>query len=221
MNHVVLDLEMCQVPKGVRGSNYDRKDETIQIGAVCLDDEYQIVDTFNCFVKPAYGKLDSFIRKLTGITWNDLKEASDFETVLKQFTDWIPEGEVEMISWSETDKIQISGEMKAKGINNDRMSELITNWTDSQKMYAEKIHKARCFSLEEALFTCDIDIIGKAHDGFSDAYNTALLYKKMMAEQELQLNELYVNAKYGETKHLECTLGDLLSGFKWPDVAVS
>ena len=40
MNYVVIDLEMCKVPKLYR-RNYKHANETIQIGAVLLDSEFK------------------------------------------------------------------------------------------------------------------------------------------------------------------------------------
>ena len=34
MKYAVVDLEMCQVPKGIRKFEYKYRQETIQIGAV-------------------------------------------------------------------------------------------------------------------------------------------------------------------------------------------
>ena len=38
MNYLVIDLEMCNVPKDYRSRSYKYANETIQIGAVLLDD---------------------------------------------------------------------------------------------------------------------------------------------------------------------------------------
>ena len=101
--YVVIDLEMCKVPKGAAKS-YGKSNEVIQIGAVALDEQYQILeDRFMTYVKPQYGSLDTFINHLTGITQKDLKNAPCFEEALRQFELWLPDGEVEMVSWSRTD----------------------------------------------------------------------------------------------------------------------
>ena len=39
MNYLVIDLEMCKVPKNYRGKNYKYASEIIQVGAVLLDEE--------------------------------------------------------------------------------------------------------------------------------------------------------------------------------------
>lgn len=48
MNYVVIDLEMCKVPKLYR-RNYKHANETIQIGAVLLDSEFKKIATLRIF----------------------------------------------------------------------------------------------------------------------------------------------------------------------------
>ena len=50
MNYVVIDLEMCKVPKLYR-RNYKHAKETIQIGAVLLDSEFKKIATLRIFKK--------------------------------------------------------------------------------------------------------------------------------------------------------------------------
>ena len=67
MNHLVIDLEMCKVPKNYRGKNYKYASEIIQVGAVLLDEEYKEIGTLCQYVHPEFGILDYFITNLTGI----------------------------------------------------------------------------------------------------------------------------------------------------------
>ena len=48
MNYIVIDLEMCKVPKLYR-RNYKHASETIQIGAVLLDSEFKKIATLRIF----------------------------------------------------------------------------------------------------------------------------------------------------------------------------
>ena len=62
--YVVLDLEMCRVPRGAKRENFQAPRELIQIGAVLLDEQYKVADTFMSFVKPQYGWVDDYIKRL-------------------------------------------------------------------------------------------------------------------------------------------------------------
>lgn len=188
-NYVVLDLEMCKVPKRERG-HYRYSQETIQIGAVLLDEQMNIVDKFITYVKPEYGYIDAFIKKLTGITEQDTADAPNMERALKMFIEWIPEG-AKLVSWSESDVRQIRHELDSKKIEIERCEDLLSSCIDSQKLFSEKIHSAKCFNLTEALNLADINYRDGAHDGLVDAYNTALLFAKMTIEEDMQLNPYY------------------------------
>ena len=89
--YVVVDLEMCKVPYSNRKKEFHGANETIQIGAVLLNEKYEVVDEFNTYVRPEFGSLDWFITNLTGITSKDLKSAPTMREAMKAFIAWIPE----------------------------------------------------------------------------------------------------------------------------------
>ena len=61
MNYLVIDLEMCKVPRDYRSKRYKYANETIQIGAVLLDEEFKRIGTLSQFVHPEHGVIDYFI----------------------------------------------------------------------------------------------------------------------------------------------------------------
>ena len=113
MKYVVVDLEMCRVPKSNRTANFKWSMELIQIGAVMLNEDYEIIDQFMTYVKPQYGRLTSYIEKLTGITHQDLVNAPTTEEGIEKFFNWIPNDSV-VIQWSESDKYQFNHERLLK-----------------------------------------------------------------------------------------------------------
>ena len=214
MKYVVIDLEMCQVPKFTWDQGKPLRNETIQIGAVLVDENYEIAATFNTYVKPELGYLDYFISKLTGITKADLNDAPYFEEAINSFMDWIPDGDVRCVSWSMSDMHQLKNEMIKKNINNDKLANFLESWIDYQIPVDEKLGMERNVSLEEALIATDIIQNGKAHDGLDDAYNTALLFVKMEKNPDFELNKMYSYAKEEKTANLSYSLGDLFAGYK-------
>lgn len=212
MKYAVVDLEMCKVPKPLRSVNYKYSQETIQIGAVLLDENYEIIGEFNTYVSPEYGRMDSYIKRLTGIKVEDIINAPKMSEALDMFTQWLPESDVCCVAWSESDDAQIRHEMEAKGLVNPRMDELLMSWIDCQKTFDDRMETDRAFSLEEALIAADIPSEGRAHDGFFDAYNTALLFAKMKRNPNFELHPAYKAAHEGKVEHLEITLGDMFSG---------
>ena len=217
--YVVVDLEMCKVPKSRKTEDYRWSMETIQIGAVLLNEEYEIIDTFNTYVKPEYGMIDTYINDLTGIGKKDTLDAPMMERALQQFTEWIPSEEVKLIQWSENDKRQIQHEMFSKTINNERFSELEESWIDCQKLFGEKLDPTKQFRLADALFIANVDTQGKEHDALCDAINTAILYSKICDNKELILNPDYESAAKEEVSHLSFSLGNLFQGINLHAIA--
>ncbi len=209
--YAVIDLEMCKVPKA-RRKGFPHRQETIQIGAVLLNDRYDVIGKFCTYVKPEFGGLDGFIKRLTGITEEDLKEAPNFQNALNAFVQWLPE-KVTAISWSESDKYQFIYELAGKGIKADPKFEvLLDSWIDCQPDFSKKMKRNKLYSLEEALIATDVFSEGRAHNGLDDAYNTALLYAKLQREEELILNPYYDKAyDDSEMEHLSYGLGEILA----------
>lgn len=209
-NYAVVDLEMCKVPKNRRNDSYHWAYETIQIGAALLDENLDIVDEFMTYVCPQYGYIDNFIKRLTGIKGMDVKDAPTMEKALEQFVKWIPEDAV-MVSWSDSDLMQIKHEIEGKNICMERWADLQKNWIDCQKLFTDKLSGEKAYNLTEALLMTDIIFEDGAHDGLVDAHNTALLFRKLKKEPELKLNKYYTSAKEEKNSSLGTSLADLLS----------
>ncbi|MCR5603360.1 MAG: exonuclease domain-containing protein [Lachnospiraceae bacterium] len=214
MNYVVLDLEMCRISKALMSKDYKWSRETIQIGAILLDDDYNVVKKFSTFVRPEYGRLDPFIINLTGITKENVYTAPTYREAMEKFLRWLPEGEVSLVAWSRADRQQIEKESELKGLDEAVMNRLMGAWIDCQELFDEKMNVSYQYSLEEALIASDICTEGRAHDGLVDAYNTALLFAKLRKDPEFELNRIYSDARSGKVEHLGVTLGDMFRGMQ-------
>jgi len=214
MKYVVVDLEFCKVPKSRQCKEYRLNNETIQIGAVILDEEFEVTSTFSVYVHPVYGYIDSYIKNLTGITALDVKDAPAMEEALLRFADFIPEGETGCVCWSDSDYNQITSEMKQKNIDNQKVTDLFENWIDAQKMFNQKIANGRNFNLKEAVIASDIVTDVKEHNGLDDAYNTALIYAKMRKDPDFRINEIYEAAVNDEVEPLNVSMSEFLKDIK-------
>lgn len=191
--YVIVDLEMCGMPHGIKNCEYKYKNEIIQIGAVMLDENMEISDTFVTYVKPQYGIIDLYIEELTGISAKDVRYAPHAEKALKQFAEWLGDDCI-LVSWSESDEYQVRKEMEAKSINIPDIEKLLDSWIDCQKTFSEKMHNRKCYKLSEALNISGIDSVIGEHDALIDAHNTALLFAKMEREPELVLSPYFTNS---------------------------
>ena len=189
-NYVIVDLEMCSVPRGVKREAFPCENELIQIGAVVVDESYRITDEFVTYVSPEYGVIDSFIENLTGISRADVSGAPCAEEALKRFLQWLPQDAV-LVSWSDSDRKQILREMRGKGIALEPMDAYLKNWIDCQKSFGERMEANKKYKLSEALIIADVDYDSGEHDALVDAKNTARLFVKMQTEPEMKLNPYY------------------------------
>lgn len=187
---VVLDLEMCNVPKAKK-SIYRPRQEIIEIGAVLIED-YKIVDRFKTYVAPEFGYIDNFIHDLTGISRKDTYEAPSFREAFEQLLRWVPE-DAQLVTWSENDTNQIRKEALHKKTEIDGLDGFIENYVDCQVLFSRKTDSDKTYRLSEALIIADIDYDEGAHDALVDAYNTALLFIKLNTENPLKLNPYYTN----------------------------
>ena len=196
--YVIVDLEMCNVPKGIKRDAYNWRNEVIQIGAVVVDESLNIADEFMTLVSPEFGAIDNFIEKLTGISRKAVQGAPKVKEALELFVNWLPSDAL-LVSWSENDENQIRKEIEAKNILVEGLNDYLDTWVDCQKTFGEKMNAQKNYKLSEALIIADIDYDEGEHDALVDAKNTAQLFIKMEREPELVLNPYYSNQKEEET----------------------
>lgn len=196
--YVIVDLEMCNVPKGIKRETYNWRNELIQIGAVVVDESLNITDEFMTLVSPEFGAIDNFIEKLTGISRKAVQGAPKVKEALEMFLNWLPNDAI-LVSWSENDENQIRKEIEAKNIFVEGLDDYLNTWVDCQKTFGEKMNAQKNYKLSEALIIADIDYDDGEHDALVDAKNTAQLFIKMEHEPVLKLNPYYCNQKEEET----------------------
>ena len=214
MNYLVIDLEMCKVPRDYRSKGYKYANETIQIGAVLLDEGFKRIGTLSQFVHPEHGVIDYFIENLTGIKNGQVKHAPRLQEALLHMLNWIGDREYKVYAWSGSDRAQILHEIKAKNIVDEKIASFMeeSRWVDYQDIFMMRYEMSRKMSLEEALGRADIDPEGRFHDGLNDAVNTGLLIEKLELNPDYQLVSYEMPEKPSE--HLSSSLGELFVGME-------
>ena len=154
---VVIDVEMCRVRAITKG--YPHRNEIIQIGAVMMNEAYEVLDKFSTFVKPRFGSIDRYILRLTGISDKNIKNAPDVEKAFEELLQWAGNNEVLFYSWSDADYHQIRNEIMWKCKENRRWELLLdrNNWIDYQKSFGERLGSAKLLKLTEALEWAEVD----------------------------------------------------------------
>lgn len=181
---IVIDLEFCQIPKSMKSCFSNLNHEIIEIGAVMLDENMDIVGQFQEYIKPQYGVLSKRISQLTGITDEMLSASTYFPEALNHFLEWIGNDmkDMEMCSWSMTDYHQLKEEIGEKKLDSKLTDMLWDKWRDTQREFSDGLGYTGIVSLSTAMSAIDSDFSGKAHDALADAENTAKLVELMSDE---------------------------------------
>lgn len=216
MNYLVIDLEMCKVPKNYRGKSYKYSSEIIQVGAVFLDEEYKEIGSLSQFVHPEYGVLDYFITNLTGIENGQIKNAPKLQEALIHMINWLGDREYKIFAWSNCDYSQLKHEVESKHLENEKINQFMDfeRWIDYQKIFGKRYNFEQAVGLEEALMLCDIEPDGRFHDGLDDARNTAKLIEKLEKNPDYEL--IYREREEEvDSQPLKICMGDLFEGLKF------
>lgn len=100
MNYIVMDLEWNNA---YLKSAHSFVNEIIEVGAVKLDEQLRVIDTFSQFICPvASKKIRNRIKELTHIENEDLENAEYFKTVMDSFSEWCGE-DFALLTWGDTD----------------------------------------------------------------------------------------------------------------------
>ncbi len=207
MKYVFVDFEMNLIDSEHGQEKKICKSEIIEIGAVKLDDNYDEIDSFKSYVKPAYGTMASRIIKLTGITDEMLKDAPAYDKAIGMFIEWCADADV-IYAWSENDLRQFRKESRLKSYTHPDMDGVIAKWKDFQKEYARMIGTSRRISLSDAVFYLGENFQGAEHDALWDARNTAEVFKLSKDEENFFKIMAPVMDVYKPKKKLTYSLSD-------------
>ena len=141
MFHVFLDFEMNPTTNPVRRGQRNARTKTpppslrmeiIEIGAVKLNQRYEQIDSFSCYVQPTLNHVTKKVTEITGITDETLVGAVDFAQAMADFVEWIGQEPVRIYAWSESDKKQLLAELRYKKLYNGQLPENMRRWMDFQ-----------------------------------------------------------------------------------------
>ncbi|MBR1743777.1 MAG: exonuclease domain-containing protein [Lachnospiraceae bacterium] len=172
LKHVVIDLEMNKIEKQFRGA-LKLSSEVIEIGAVRMDADFEVIDTYQTYISPDYGAMDERIIELTGITDAKLIGAPRFSDAMNQFSSWIGNDRTKFYSWSLSDLRQFQNEAKFKEYPGRIIRKMETNWIDFQEEYSRLLGIEKKIRLKQAVSAADHEFTGAAHTALADAVNTA------------------------------------------------
>lgn len=186
MNIIVMDLEWNQNSLGKKERNSDQPVfEIIEMGAVKLNENYEITDKFSQLIKPQiYHTMHKITADLIHLQMKELKNGKDFSTVMKDFMEWCGEDYI-FATWGPLDLLELQRNIKY--YNLESLSDKPIKYYDVQKLFSlgimkEKTRKTLEFAID--YFNIEKDI--PFHRAFSDAYYTAKVFQKLVNPDILQ-----------------------------------
>lgn len=179
MKHVCIDIEMAELSPKQRRFLPLLSHEIIQLGAVMLDENYNIESTFLALVKPSYCCISSTTTQLTGISGKMLEDAKDFVSVFSEYCNWLGAEDVSTYCWSESDYKQIWDEISVKARHRYDLLEPLKTFVDLQKTFGDILQAKNAVSFDTALQLSRCQFVGKRHTALADAFNAARILRKI------------------------------------------
>lgn len=178
MNYIVVDLEWNQSNTGEEPEVKEIPFEIIDIGAVKLNSERNMIDEFNQLVKPAvYQHMHKITGNLVHLHMQDLQKGRPFVEVMEEFVAWCDKDYI-FCTWGPLDLLELQRNMHYYHMN--PLSDRPIRFLDVQKLFsiAYEDSKARR-SLEYAVNYLGIEKDIPFHRAFSDAYYTAKILARL------------------------------------------
>jgi inhibitor of KinA sporulation pathway (predicted exonuclease) len=194
VDYIVLDIEF-----NGRKFASDLPMELIEIGAVRLDSSLRKTDEFTSLIKPVYfSKLNSFIRKKTGIPQAEIDRAPRFPKVIADFCAWLDRsGEYLLVTWGGEDIKRIVLDTRMHKLDDSRW--LAAKYFDLLKGFLRYRNLTNDVSVEKAMADLGITPAGSAHRALDDARMTAEIFRAVFDhldfDQAQQYKDTYTNAK--------------------------
>ena len=181
MHYIVMDMEWNQ-PVSYESSIFKQVGdrllfEVIQIGAVKLDENREIVDTISLPVKPTcYVRIHPRVRRMTGLNDDILERAPYFSEAVEQFAAWCGDDYV-LLTWGCDDVSVLHQNMQFF-----ECQAALAPMYDIQVLYSVinnlgKDRKGLSAAMEDLKIEPEAE--KTFHNALHDAYYTALVFQKL------------------------------------------
>ncbi len=174
MNFIIFDLECTCWEERNSGTTM----ETIEIGAVLLNEFGELEDHFTRVVRPIiHPVLSSFCQNLTSISQIDVNRAETFNRVIDDFMAWcgvFDNEEYWLCSWGGFDQRQLRQDCQLHKIE----SEWLDYHVNVKDQYLKHKGLRSPIGLKKAVEREGFEFTGIHHRGISDAENLAKIFAK-------------------------------------------
>lgn len=193
MNYVIMDLEWNQSSSGQEEVSKHLPFEIIEIGAIKLNRDRNMVDEFSELVKPqVYHEMHRITRKLIHLQMEQLEQGRPFAEVLEQFREWCGDDYI-FCTWGPLDLTELQRNIRYYDL--EPLSDGPIKFLDVQKLFSiayedKKSRRTLEYAIDSLAITKDIPF----HRAFSDAYYTAkilaLMDEKVLANYSFDVFHL-------------------------------
>lgn len=181
MHYIIVDLEWNQ-PMSYQSQVFLKVGdklifEMIQIGAVKLDEELNMVDAVSIPIKPThYVKIHPRIRKMTQLSESELASAPEFNAAMEQFFKWCGES-FALLTWG-CDDVSVW----KQNVDFFQCPVELPPLYDIQRLYSEAFHLGKeRKGLKGAMEHLELEPLEDKnfHNAVHDAYYTAMVFQKL------------------------------------------
>lgn len=183
--YTVLDFEFNQAfdfaDEPVK-PNHACRFEIIQIGAVKVDEDYNITREFNRLVKPRiYKRIHPYVEKITGWTDESFRNEEYFPQVYKDFRDFVGDDLV-LCTWGSSDVHALYRNLTYYNIVKPPV---LIRYIDLQSIATKylKYSKGGTIGLKNAVEALGIEEEEQFHNALCDAVYTARVFKKISPQK--------------------------------------
>lgn len=203
MEYIVFDFEFNQgFDKENNKTFSDEKCpfEIIQIGAIKLDSNFNIIDRFNSFVKPnIYKDIHPFVGKMTHITIDKVIDAPSFSSVYKDFKKFISNKSNIMCVWGSGDLKELYRNINYYSLPTKGLPKLYINVQQYASVYFNN-PTGQSIGLQNAVQMLQLEQDKAYHDALNDAYYTSLVLKNIYNENVVPDTYIYTPVKPNRTR---------------------
>ena len=178
MSYIIFDLEWNNTYnyKLNKGMN-----EIVEIGAIKLNEDLEIEDTFSQLIKPTIAKkLDSRFKRLTRITMEELRtNGIVFDEAFNEFKRWCGEKDNIFMSWSNSDIYTLTDNFRR--FKKTYHVDFIEKYVDAQSYCMSQINNSSSNQISLSNFAELLGIIvneENLHRALDDCYLTLSCLKK-------------------------------------------
>lgn len=176
MHYIVLDLEFNQSFPFKTGKKTEPVAECpfeiIQIGAVKLNENFDILEEFNYMIRPQiYPRLHPFVEKITGIQEEDLKGQPSFSEAYEAFLRFIGKEEAILCTWGPDDIKSLFRNILYYNLDADALTDQYLNIQPFASAYLHQ-EAGKAIGLKNAVTELGIEI----QDAFHNALNERCLH---------------------------------------------